>query len=110
MPMDFKKMTEAQGANKLIRQWNSIKLAATPPGRIMIQAQAAGSWAAASNIAVESTDPEFEQMWTLVKAVVDRKYLEQAVVLAEAEVDSTDVHPTVKAEAAAAVAAKVVTP
>jgi hypothetical protein len=104
MKMDLSAINKAQGANKLGRQWNSVKTAANPPSRIVLQAQGVGHHNA--NMAVMDTDPEFAELWTLFKAIVDRKYLAAATDLAVAGVDSPDVHADVKVEAATAAEAK----
>lgn len=93
--MELKDVNRIQGANKLIRQWNSVKEATEAPSRIVLQAQGARHMNA--NMAVMDSDPEFAELWALFKAVVDRKYDEQAQVLVDAGVESPDMAPAVKA-------------
>ena len=93
--MKLEDINKVQGANKLVRQWNSMRDAVDPPSRIMLQAQ--GARHSNANMAVMDTDPEFADLWALLKAVVDRKYAEQVDVLVAAGVTSPDAHPGVVA-------------
>jgi hypothetical protein len=93
--MELKDVNKIQGANKLVRQWNSVKNAETVPSRIVIQAQGVGHMNA--NMAVMESDPEFADLWALFKAVVDRKYEAQVTVLEEADIVSPDVNASVRA-------------
>ena len=91
--MKLQDVNKIQGANKLVRQWNSMKDATEAPQAIMLQSQGARHMNA--NMQVDQSDPEFEVIWTALKALVDRKYEAQVKILDDAGVESPDVNPRV---------------
>lgn len=91
--MELKDVNKIQGANKLVRQWNTLMNMDTT-SRLVFQVSGPGG---GSNLAVMDSDPEFAEIWALVKAVVARKYEEQVTILEDARVNSPDVLPQVRA-------------